>query len=148
MEKKEFYINVNGKSVKVTEEVYYEYYHGRRKERYMMEDLKKGRLVISPDTRAEVFLPSREDSLERLQETGVMFTVPGEPMEEQIVRSAILAQALGSLTPEERNLVKELYYLGKTEREAASTLHMAKTTLRRRHAQILLKLRKIMEGYF
>lgn len=144
MKNKEFYISIEGKPVKVTEEVYHEYYHGLRKERYMMEDLKKGRTVISPDTGDVVFIPGREDSLERLQETGRVFPLPGEPMEEQVVRSALLERAVGSLAPEEQALVRELYYLGRTEREAASALHMAKTTFRRRHEQVLLKLRKLL----
>ena len=97
MENKDFYINIDGKPVKVTEEVYHEYYRGIRKERYMMEDIKKARAVISPDA---------------------------------------------------QDLVRELYYLGKTEREAASALHMAKTTLRRKHAKALQKLRKVLGEYF
>lgn len=132
----------------MTEEVYLEYYRGRRKERYMMEDLKKGKTVILPDTNEVVFIPGREDSLERLQEAGMVFPVPGEPMEEQTIRSALLERVMGSLMPEEQALVRELYYLGRTEREAAGVLHMAKTTLRRRHEQVLLKLRRILGEIF
>ncbi|MCM1305679.1 MAG: sigma-70 family RNA polymerase sigma factor [Butyrivibrio sp.] len=148
MENKVFYINIDGKSVKVTEEVYLEYYRGRRKERYMMEDLKKGRTMISPVTNEVVFIPGREDSLERLQEAGMVFPAPGEPMEEQTVRLVLLGQALGGLMPEEQALVREIYYLGKTEREAAGALHMAKTTLRRRHEQVLSKLRRLLGENF
>lgn len=147
-ENKDFYISIDGKAVRVTEEVYNEYCRGRRKERYMMQGLKKERTVISPDTKEMVHVPGREDSLERLQEAGVVFAVSGEPMEERAVRSVLLAQAVGSLTAEEQELVRELYHLGKTEREAASALHMAKTTLRRRHERLLIKLRKLLGEIF
>ncbi|MCM1304836.1 MAG: sigma-70 family RNA polymerase sigma factor [Lachnospiraceae bacterium] len=147
-ENKDFYISVDGKAVRVTEEVYHAYYHGIRKERYMMEDLKRGRTVVSPDTGDKVFVPGREDSLERLQDTGRVFPLSGEPMEEQAVRSAMLEWAIGSLAPEEQALIREVYYLGKTEREAAGALHMAKTTFRRKSGQALSKLRKLLGEVF
>ncbi|MCM1221305.1 MAG: sigma-70 family RNA polymerase sigma factor [Lachnospiraceae bacterium] len=140
----EFYIRIEEKLVPVTEEVYYEYYRGIRRERYMMEDLKKGRTVVSPDTGGTVFIPGREESLERLQEKGTVFAAPGESMEERVVRSVLLAQALEGLSSEEQDLVRELYYLGKTEREAAGALHMTKTTLRYKHEQLILKLRNLL----
>lgn len=46
MKKKDYFINIEGKAVKVSEEVYREYYKGERKERYIMKDLKTERVVI------------------------------------------------------------------------------------------------------
>lgn len=148
MEGNEFYLYIDGKPVQVSREVYQEYHHGERKERYFMEDLKRGRTVIDPGTQTVAFFPGREDSYERLLEADQDFAMPGEPMEEQLVRSILLGQALESLSPEERALIRELYYLGRTEREAAVVLHMAKTTLRRRRDQALAKLRRLLGDIF
>lgn len=42
MDQKDFYLYIDGKPVKVTEEVYHAYYHAEDKERYFMGKLKKG----------------------------------------------------------------------------------------------------------
>lgn len=39
---------------------------------------------------------------------------------------------------------KELYFLEKTEWQVSDALHVAKTTLRRRHKEVLDKLRNIL----
>lgn len=136
MEEKEFYLYIEGKPVRVSREVYREYYRGERKERYFMQDLKRGRTVVDPEKQTVMFVPGREDSYGRLLEAGGEFALPGESLEEQ---------ALMSLASEERDVVRELYCLGKTEREACAALHMAKTTLHRRRNQALDKLRKLLE---
>jgi len=89
-------------------------------------------------------VPGREDSLERLMESGVQFAETGEGMEEQTVNSLLLECAMESLTPVERELVEELYFLKRTEREAGKRLGLAKTTLRRRHKEVLDKLRNLL----
>lgn len=148
MEENEFYLNIEGTPVKVSREVYQEYYRGERKERYIMDDLKRGKTVINSEKQTVVFLPGREDSYERILEADGEFVAPGETMEEQTVRSVLLEQAVGSLSLEEQALVRELYYLGRTEREASAALHIAKTTLRRRKEQVLSKLRDIIGELF
>ena len=65
-------------------------------------------------------------------------------MEEQLIQSLLLEQALGKLTGTERELIEELYFLEKTERQVSDALHVAKTTLRRRHNEVLAKLREIL----
>lgn len=148
MEENRFYLYIDGKPVKVSREVYQEYYRGERKERYFMQDLKRGKTAIDSVKQIVEFVPGREDSYERLLESGSDFASPGDSLEEHMVRSVLLEQALGSLLPEEQDVLKELYFLGKTEREAGVTLHMAKTTLRRKRDQALDKLRSILGGNF
>lgn len=148
MSDKDFYLYIDGERVRVSSEVYYEYYRGERKEKYFMEDLKRGRVSVDPDTGKEVFIPSREDSYERLLDADRSFAVSGETLDEQVVRSVLLEQALGKLPEEEQALVRELYYLEKTEREVSAALHIAKTTLRRRRDRVLEKLRKLLEENF
>ncbi len=144
MAEKEYFLYIEGKRIEVTEEVYREYYRGERRERYFMEDLKHGRTVTNPKTKESRYVPGREDSLERLMESGVQFAEKGEDMEEQTITSQLLECALKLLTPVERELVKELYFLERTEREAGKRLGLAKTTLRRRHREVLDKLRNFL----
>ncbi|MCX4305361.1 MAG: sigma-70 family RNA polymerase sigma factor [Acetatifactor sp.] len=144
MAEKEYFLYIEGKRIEVTEEVYREYYRGERRERYFMEDLKRGRTVTDPETKESRYVPGREDSLERLMESGVQFAETGERMEEQTVNSLLLECAMESLTPVERELVEELYFLERTEREAGKRLGLAKTTLRRRHKEVLDKLRNLL----
>lgn len=51
MAEKEYFLYIEGKRIEVTEEVYREYYRGERRERYFMEDLKRGRTVTDPETK-------------------------------------------------------------------------------------------------
>lgn len=143
--KRDFYLYIDGKPVMVSEEVYREYYRGERKERYFMEDLKRGRVAVDKKTQERTFLPGREDSYERLLEKDVPFVAPGELVEDEIVRSVLLEQVLNKLSAEEKALIWELYYLDKTERQVCDVLHIAKTTLRDRRDRILVKLKKLLE---
>ena len=144
MKKKDFYLYIEGKRVKVSEEVYREYYKGERKERYFMRDLKTERVTIDSRTGEITIIPGREDSYERLIESRSQFASYAN-MEEQTVQSLLLEQALGNLTDKERNLIEEIYFLEKTERQVSEALHIAKTTLRRKHREALNKLREFLE---
>ena len=144
MKRNEFYLYIEGKRVKVSEEVYREYYKGERKERYFMKDLKARRVMIDPQSGEVTIIPGREDSYERLMESRSQFASYAN-MEEQTVQSLLLEQALGNLTDKERNLIEEIYFLEKTERQVSEALHIAKTTLRRRHREALGKLREFLE---
>lgn len=66
MKEKEFYLSIGGKSIKVSEEVYREYMHFERKERYFTKDLKEERIMFDKKTKEMKVIPSREDSFERL----------------------------------------------------------------------------------
>lgn len=144
MKKKDFCLYIEGKRVKVSEEVYREYYKGERKERYFMRDLKTEQVMIDPQSGEVTIIPGREDSYERLMESRSQFASYAN-MEEQTVQSLLLEQELGNLTDKERNLIEEIYFLEKTERQVSEALHIAKTTLRRKHREALNKLREFLE---
>lgn len=141
----EFYLYPDGKRVRVSREVYEEYYHGKRKERYFMEDLKRGKTIVNQEEETVSFIPGREDSYERLLDLGQQFPVPGELLEDKVLTTILLSKALKTLTSEERELIRELFYLGKTERQVSETLNMAKTTLHRQSKRILDKLKGLLE---
>ena len=148
-EKKDFYLYIDGKPVKVTEEVHREYKRAEEKERYFMKRLKKGKFVFEPDGRDVTYVQSREASYEHLLEKNWDFPASGEPVDDAALKACLLEkldEALKSLTDEEMELIQELFYLEKSEREACVALDMAKTTLHRKKAVILEKLRRLMEN--
>lgn len=142
---KEFYLYIEGKPVKVNEKVYREYHRSKREERYFTKDLKRERMSVDQKNNTVRFIPGREDSYERLLDMDKQFAIPGEMMEDKVVREIFLEKALESLTSEEQELIWELFYLEKTERQVSEALHMAKTTLHRQRDQILDKLRRLLD---
>lgn len=143
---KEFYLYIEGKPVKVSKEVYAEYHRSKRQERYFTKDLKRERMSIDQDRETITFIPGREDSYERLLDMDRQFAVPGELLEDKVIREILLEKALKTLTSEEQELIRELYYLDKTERQVSEALHIAKSTLHYQRDQILSKLRKLLDG--
>lgn len=148
MSEKDFYLYVDGKPVKVSKDVYRECKHSEDKERYFMKRLKKGRFVIDAEAQTVTYIPSREESYERLLDADWQLPASGEAVEDIAVKAVLLEQlrsALHMLTHEEMVLIQELFYLEKTEREVCAALNVAKTTLHDRKNRILLKLREQLE---
>ncbi len=145
MEDKEFYLYIDGRRIKVSEEVYREFYRGERKERYFMEDLKNRKVVIDSKTGMVTICPGREDSYERLIDRNIQFEAEEEPMEDWVILSVILKGALRNLSKEEQNLIYELYFLDKTEREVGEALKVSQAAIHKRKKRILKRLRKFFE---
>lgn len=142
---REFYLYLDGKRIKVSQEVYEEYRRSKREERYFTKDLKRETMFIDQESETVRFIPGREDSYERLLELDRQFAIPGEMLEDKVVRGILLEKALKALTLEEQELIRELYYLDKTERQVSEALHMAKSTLHYQRDQILGKLRRLLD---
>ncbi|MCX4298128.1 MAG: sigma-70 family RNA polymerase sigma factor [Lachnospiraceae bacterium] len=148
MEDKNYYLYIDGNPVKVTEEVYREYYRAEDKERYFMGKLKKGHTMIHPVTKQEQYIPSREQSYEHLLEQDWQFPALGVSVEDTVVKASMLEKlqaVLQELSGEEMALVEELFYLEKTEREAAEKFSVSQNTIHYRKKRILDKLKKLME---
>ena len=86
-ERANYYLYIDGQAVPVSEQIYRVYQHYERKEEYFSYDLKTEK--FQKDTAS--FLPSREDSYERLLEKDQQFAASGQPVEEQAVSSVWLA---------------------------------------------------------
>ena len=97
-ERANYYLYINGQAVPVSEQVYRVYQHYERKEEYFSYDLKTEKFQKDTAT----FLPSREDSFERLLETDRQFAVAVQPVEEQAVSSVWLEELLQCLSADER----------------------------------------------
>lgn len=148
MAKRDFYLHLDGKAVKVSEEVYREYYRGERKERYFMEDLKTEKMMIDDETSTVSFIPSREDSYERLLENDKQFASWDESTADTAITQIFLEKlemALHTLSGHELELIQELFYLEKTEREVAALLQVTQNTVNYRKHKVLDKLKRLIE---
>lgn len=148
MEGKDFYLTIDGRSVKVSEEVYKEYKRAEDKERYFMRTLKKSRMTVNPDTQEVEFCHSREQSYEQLLEEDWQFAASEDSAETEAVKRTLVEElkaALHSLSDEEMSLVEELFFLERTEREAARLFHVSQNTIHYRKGRVLEKLRGLME---
>ena len=57
---------LNGQYINVTDEIYKVYTKGDRKNKYFTDDLKKEKIIVNQDEEKLSFIPSREDSYDRL----------------------------------------------------------------------------------
>jgi RNA polymerase sigma factor (sigma-70 family) len=137
-------IKIDKKLVFVNEELYKEYYQMARHEKYLENDIKVGRTDIDYITGAITFVPSKEDSIDRLMEQGVDFA-DEKSVEDIICDKAmlfILQEAMAELNDKEQELLKDLYYKNLTVRQAAEKENVSHVAIIKRHKKILEKLQK------
>lgn len=135
----------NLKRIEVSRDVYRAYYTSRRKEKYFLNDLKQETFQETKDN--AIFLPSKEDSFERLLENHKQFTDLTINIEADIIQKDIahrLLLAIKSLGTDEQELIHSLFFLDKTEVETAQVIGIPRTTLRYRKIKILKKLKKLL----
>ena len=138
-----YYLYIDGQAVPVSEQVYRVYQHYERKEEYFSYDLKTEK--FQKDT--AIFLPSREDSYERLLEKDKQFAASGQPVEEQAVSSVWLEELLQHhLSSDERIILHKLYFEDKSERIVSMELGISKTALHQRKVKLLQKLKIFLEN--
>jgi len=119
-----------------------------RKMKYMEVELKTETFVYDADQEIARFLPSREDSYERLLSEDQQFAASEDSVEMVTVRNAQigrLKQVLPMLDPEEAALIHALYYENVSERQLAKQSNTPYMTIHNRKRRILAKLLKLME---
>ncbi len=147
MDRKRYYIELNGQEFEVSRELYEAYMKGYRKERYFTHDLKKERRRVDEKTGEVSMIPGREDSYERLLEAEKYFIAEAESVEDAAIRAVMLeklSEALQMLTLKERRIIYSLFYKEISEVQLAKDMGVARTTLQSQKYKILEKLRKIM----
>jgi len=141
---KEKVIKVGNEVVPVSEEIYKAYYKMDRRERYMENDVKVGRIEVNAERETVAFIPSKEDSIDRLLEAGADFS-DDTKIEDIICDRAmlnILQAAIAELNSEEQELIQDLYYKEKTVRQVAKQKSVSHVAIIKRHKKILDKLNK------
>jgi RNA polymerase sigma factor (sigma-70 family) len=123
---KEYYITMkDGTKVPVTEEVYRAYKRSAWREH-------KRRIVRS----------EYERSLERFEEDHVPIS-SNEVLEDIVADKILIETLLSALTPEEKFIIDEIYFQGKTEREIAKEIKLSHVAVNKKHHKILKKLKNI-----
>lgn len=137
-------IKIGKELVEVSEELYKEYYKMGRRERYMQNDIKVGRIDVDMEKQKVTFVDSKEDSVERLIDKGLGFK-DAQAIEDIVCDKAmlfILQKAMEELDCEEQELIKSIYYKNLTVRELAKEENVSHVAIVKRHKKILEKLKK------
>lgn len=119
-----------------------------RKMQYQEYDIKTEVIRVNQRKKTVTYIPSREDSLERLYENDRQFVAEQPSVEDEVMDRLMhqnLYAALHSLQDDERQLIVQLYFLGKTERELAELQGVFHNAIHKRKLRILSKLKDIFE---
>jgi RNA polymerase sigma factor (sigma-70 family) len=119
-----------------------------RKMEYQQYDLKVERCHIDSLNRAVTYIPSREDSYERLIEGNRQFAADQESVEDAAVNALLIEKMLSSLKllmPQEQELITELFFVGKSEHQLAAETGIPRMTIHNRKRRILAQLKKLIE---
>lgn len=137
---KKMYPSANDEVIKVLKQ-------GARKAIYQEYDLKCETFIVDEAQEKVYFVPSREDSLERLMESGIQFCDEGATVEELAIEEVMIEKLLANLkflTLEELELINALFYEGKSEREYAERLGVYHNAIHKRKKRIIKKLKYLM----
>ena len=119
-----------------------------RKMQYQEYDIKVAQTVMAQDGQTVITVPSREDSYERLLEQNVQFSEETVSIEDLVIRniqSEQLQKVLALLSKDEQNLIDQLYFLQRTEREIAKEMALSQNSINKRRHKVLKKLRALLE---
>ena len=136
MNEKKYFIPVDGKYYETTKEVYEVYYQMDRRERYLEErDLNKGVInfcdIDNEDYSAEEILSDKDTDIE-----------------EEVINSILIKtvlEAMSLLSEEEKWLIQELFFYGKSERELTRNTGIPRKTINYRKEKALSKIRKFIK---
>jgi len=135
-QRNKYMIPIDGKLYETTEEVYQAYYSMDRRERYLEErDKKEGVMNFSTldndKYSAEETISDQEIDIE-------------EEVTNKILVEAVL-EAMKSLENEERWLIQELFFVGKSQRLVSKETGIPLMTLSNRKRKVLGKLKKLIK---
>ena len=119
-----------------------------RKIEYQQYDLKVDQYRIDSEKETVTYIPSREDSYDRLLEEGNHFQTVSESVEDIAVRNIAIQSMMNCValvTMEEQDLIFELFFSGRTEREYAEKLGISQKAVNKRKQKVLRKLKKMMK---
>lgn len=136
------YTMKNGKAVKVSEEIYKYLVKSDRRIRYIEEDLKSNTYIIDSVNEKVTVIPKREQSLDKLMEIGMDFSDGMMDFQDNAILKISLEQAMSNLSDEERYLITQIFYFGRTERSLAEELDISQYTVNRNKHKILKKLKE------
>ena len=135
MDKKDYYLYVKGKAVKVSEEVYKAYWKITEHEKYL----------IKKDWKNNVIPFSALDYDGHFVDNIIDERIDLEKIVEVKMQIEELNKALNQLTKEERELMEAIFYREESLRSIGKKEKVSYQTIGKRRDKILEKLRKILE---
>ena len=134
-EENKYTLLVNKKRISVTEEVYRAYYQLKEREAYLDKLSQK-----------------HDISFEECEEKGIqvdyLLSHSEQSIEDEIIKAEMLAKLMSSmerLSGQERLLIYNLFFKGKSERRLSVETGIPLMTINDRKRRILIKLKKLLE---
>ena len=138
MDKKDYYLYVKGKAVKVSEEVYKAYWKITEHEKYLQRK----------DWKYDVIPFSAMDYDGHFVDNIIDERVDLEKIVEVKMRIEELNKALATLTKKERELIEAIFYKEESLRSIGKKEKVSYQAIGKRRDKILEKLRKLLEDKF
>ena len=135
MDKKEYYLYVKGKAVKVNEEIYRAYWRITEHEKYLQRK----------DWKHNVILFSALDHDGHFEDNIIDEKIDLEKIVEVKMQIEELHRALNTLTKEERELMEAIFYKEESLRSIGKKEKVSYQAISKRRDKILEKLRKILK---
>lgn len=130
------FIPLHGMLMEVTPEQYIDFYRARNRQRYLEKrSAEKGDISI--------------DKLTTPEFNGADILVSDEDVAEQVVNQIMLdklCDCLRLLTADEKELIRDAFYKGITERDLAVKHGISQVAIHKRKKRILEKLKKLLES--
>ncbi|MBR1433303.1 MAG: sigma-70 family RNA polymerase sigma factor [Ruminiclostridium sp.] len=143
MSEKKYTVVCNGTKVEVTEAVYKLYVTDPENEERQYRWSKVSRIEIDTENEKVIFVPSREDSIDRLSELGFEFEDTSFSID-ALDTAVTVEQALDQLTFDERYIIESLFYNGRSERDLANELGVTQFKIHYDKMKILSKMNKLL----
>ena len=138
MDKKEYFLYVKGKAVKVSEEVYKAYWKITEHEKYLQRK----------DWKYDVIPFSAMDYDGHFVDNIIDERVDLEKIVEVKMQIEELNKALATLTKKERELIEAIFYKEESLRSIGKKEKVSYQAIGKRRDKILKKLRKLLEDKF
>lgn len=132
---RKYYIPIDGKLYETDKKIYKTYYKMDRRERYLVERSEKYELSYDALNEADYPVEERMTNKPNSVENAVVTSILIEKMLKEISK----------LTEEEKWLISELFFCGKSEVVLAKEIGIARTTLQSRKYKILAKIKKLLK---
>lgn len=146
MSENKYYIYVNGSKVAVSKELYDYNRQSERKITYAEVDRKTERFKVDKENLKAEFIPSLEDSLDRLSEIGEQFAEKNSDFSSYTDMKIDLRRALEQLSQNEQELIYRLFFLCQTEREIADEYGVFSNVIHKKKCTVLAKLHKLLKS--
>ena len=138
MDKKDYYLYVKGKAVKVSEEVYKAYWKITEHEKYLQRK----------DWKYDVIPFSAMDYDGHFVDNIIDERIDLEKIVEVKMQIEELNKALATLTKKERELIEAIFYKEESLRSISKKEKVSYQAIGKRRDKILEKLRKLLEDKF